>query len=127
MYYDLDVYRTVYRVMLEMNRILPNLPTLCRHGNGQRLCDKLMMVLVGIYRLSVVRDKLQTIEQLRQAMVEVSIYLRLMVDLRHISEKKYLELSALSDLAGKQFTQMAKAYRENRMKNSLGEVPCNKE
>lgn len=95
-YTNLPVFKATYQLLLDVSQMSPHLPRDCRYTLGQELRSRLMEIMVLIYRANSTRQKGSLISQMRQTVVEVQVYLRLMSDMRYISERKYAQLAELS-------------------------------
>ena len=71
---------------------MPNLPRDCRYSLGQELRHKIMEIIVLIYRANRTKKKVFIIAKMREVLLEVQVYIRLMSDLKYISERKYVAL-----------------------------------
>ena len=91
-YTNLPVYKASYSLMLEVNKLMPNLPRDCRYSMGQEIRQKIMEIIVLIYRANRTREKVAVISKMRETLLEVQVYIRLMSDLKYISERKYVQL-----------------------------------
>ena len=91
-YTNLPVYKASYSLLLEINRLMPNLPRDCRYSLGQELRHKIMEIIVLIYRANRNKKKIFIIAKMREVLLEVQVYIRLMSDLKYISERKYVAL-----------------------------------
>lgn len=91
-YTNLPIYKESYMLMLSVGKMMPNLPRDCRYTLGQDLRQKIMEIIVLIYRANRVRSKVAIISKMRENLLEVQVYLRLMCDMKYISERKYIEL-----------------------------------
>lgn len=108
-YTNLPIYKATYSLLFEVSRMMPDLPRDCRYSIGQDLKSGIMHILVLIYRANRSRDKSALISQMRETLLEVQIYMRLMCDLRYISEKKYLVLAEQSSGMSKQLAAWEKS------------------
>lgn len=95
--------------MLSVSRLMPDLPRDCRYTMGQDLRRKLMDVIVLIYRANRTRQKVQIISRMREVLLEAQVYLRLMCDMRYISEGRYLSLTELTESMSKQMAAWEKS------------------
>ncbi len=91
-YTNLPVYKSTYRLILSVVKMLPDLPRDCRYSMGQELRDKIMQIIVQVYRANRTRRKLPAITRMRESLVEAQVYLRLMCDMHYISERRYIDL-----------------------------------
>lgn len=108
-YTNLPIYKASYSLMLSVSRLMPDLPRDCRYTMGQDLRRKLMDVIVLIYRANRTRQKVQIISRMREVLFEAQVYLRLMCDMRYISEGRYLSLTELTESMSKQMAAWEKS------------------
>lgn len=91
-YTNLPIYKASYSLLLEINRMMPDVPRDCRYSIGQELRQKTMEIIVLIYRANRTRKKVFIISKMRECLLEVQVYIRLMSDMKYISERKYTQL-----------------------------------
>lgn len=91
-YTNLPVYKASYRLMLSLSRIMPNMSRDCRYTLGQDMRRKVMDVIILIYNANRERNKLGVIRKMQETFIEVLVYVRLMNDLKYISESVYIDL-----------------------------------
>lgn len=91
-YTNLPIYKASYSLLLEINRMMPSVPRDCRYSIGQELRQKIMEIIILIYRASRIKKKVFTISKMRETLLEVQVYIRLMSDMKYISERKYAQL-----------------------------------
>ncbi len=103
-YTNLPIYKASYLLLLEVNRMMPNVPRDCRYSMGQELRQKIMEIIVLIYRVSRIKNKVYTISKMREILLEVQVYIRLMSDMKYISERKYTQLIEQTTSMSKQMT-----------------------
>ncbi len=113
-YTNLPIYKASYSLMLEVNKMMPNLPRDCRYSLGQEIRQKIMEIIVLIYRASRVRKKVFIISKMRETLLEVQVYIRLMSDMKYISERKYTQLMEQTSSMSK---QMAAWERSEQLEN----------
>lgn len=91
-YTNLPIYKASYSLLLEINRMMPDVPKDCRYSIGQELRQKIMEIIVLIYRANRTRKKVFFISKMRECLLEVQVHIRLMSDMKYISERKYTQL-----------------------------------
>lgn len=91
-YTNLPIYKASYSLLLEINRMMPDVPRDCRYSIGQELRQKTMEIIVLIYRANRTRKKVFIISKMRECLLEAQVYIRLMSDMKYISERKYTQL-----------------------------------
>lgn len=119
-YTNLPVYKASYNLMLTLCRMMPNLPRDCRYSIGQETQRKMMDVIILIYNANRERNKISIIRKIQDAMLEVQVYVRLMNDMKYISEKKYFELIELIVSITKQMS----AWERSEKNKKSGEEAC---
>ena len=108
-YTNLPIYKASYSLLLDINRMMPNVPRDCRYSIGQELRQKIMEIIVLIYRANRTRDKLSIIAKMRECLLEVQLYIRLMSDMKYISERKYTVLVEQTTSMSKQMAAWEKS------------------
>lgn len=108
-YTNLPIYKASYSLLLDINRTMPNLPRDCRYSIGQELRQKIMEIIILIYRANRTRDKLSVIVKMRECLLEVQVYIRLMSDMKYISERKYINLVEQTTSMSKQMSAWEKS------------------
>lgn len=111
-YTNLPIYKAAYGLMLSVSKIMPLLPRDSRYSLGQDCRRKIMDIIVLIYRANRMRHKVRTISTMRETLLEVQVYIRLMCDLRHISERKYVELAEQTASMSKQMAAWEKSEQQ---------------
>ncbi|MBQ8761529.1 MAG: four helix bundle protein [Bacteroidales bacterium] len=113
-YTNLPIYKASYSLLLDINRMMPNVPRDCRYTIGQELRKKIMEIIVLIYRANRTRDKLSTIVKMRESLLEVQVYIRLMCDMKYISERKYINFVEQTTSMSKQLSAWEKSEISRR-------------
>ncbi len=120
-YTNLPIYRATYSLLLSIRQMLPHLPRDCRYTMGQELSQKTMAIIILIYRANRTRRKHTTIVQMREILLEVQVSLRLLCDLRYISEAQYTMLIEQTVTMSKQMVAWEKKEKEKQRDESLPE------
>ncbi len=108
-YTNLPIYKATYSLLLSVSQLLPNLPRDCRYSIGMELRGRLMAIIIQIYRANRVRNKVPIILAMRETLLEAQVYVRLLCDMRHISEGKYAELAERTQNMSKQMAAWEKS------------------
>lgn len=108
-YTNLPIYKASYSLLLEVNRMMSNLPRDCRYTIGQELRQKIMEIIILIYRVNRLRKKVFVIAKMREVLLEVQVYIRLMNDMKYISEGKYVQLIEQTTSMSKQMSAWEKS------------------
>lgn len=101
--------------MLEFIRMMSDLPRDLRYSIGQDVRNKIMEIIVHIYRANRSRNKVHIILDMRELLLEIQVYIRLLCDLHCISERKFVSLVELTTNISKQMSAWEKS--ENRKQN----------
>ncbi|MCK9303407.1 MAG: four helix bundle protein [Bacteroidales bacterium] len=108
-YTNLPIYKASYTLMLSVSKILPSLPRDCRYTFGQDVRQKIMEIITLIYRANRVRTKVSIISKMRETLLEVQVYIRLMNDMKYISIGKYTDLMEQTADMSKQMSAWEKS------------------
>ena len=104
LYYDLPVYRDVYRLILKIFEHTQNFPREYKYTLGQDIKRDGITLVRSIYRANKTRDKTEYLENFLDDFEILKLEVRLCVDMKILSMKKQAELAALMDSIGKQVT-----------------------
>lgn len=108
-YTNLPIYQASYMLLLDIARTMPILPRDCRYTIGQDLRQKMMEILVLIYRANRTRKKVSIISRMRELLLEVQVYMRLLCDMRNISQGKYAQWVEQTTAMSKQLVAWEKS------------------
>ncbi len=118
-YTNLPIYKAAYSLMLDVSRMMPNLPRDCRFSLGQDVRQGVMDIIIFIYRANRTRHKVPVIARMRESLLEVQVYFRLMCDLKYISEKKYVAFMELTTDMSRQMVLWEKSeYKKSDGQNN---------
>lgn len=109
LYTHLPLYKASYTLLLEINKMLVNVPRDSRFSIGQDLRHCVMQIILSIYRANSCTRKVSIIRHMRSLLVQVQVYIRLLCDMRHISEKQYLRLVEQTTAMSKQMAAWEKS------------------
>lgn len=110
-YTNLPIYKATYTLMLTISRMMPDLPRDCRYSIGQDVRRKVMEMIILVYRANRTRQKSGIIQQLRESLLEVQVLIRLMCDMKYISENRYMALVEQTTDMSKQLAAWEKSER----------------
>lgn len=108
-YTSLPVYGAIYQLLLQLSRLDQHMQRDYRYTLAQDVKRRLTDVLVMVYRANRIRDKQPVITSMREMMVEICVYLRLLCDLRQLSEGQYLALAQTANSVGRQLAAWEKS------------------
>ncbi|MCD8304056.1 MAG: four helix bundle protein [Prevotellaceae bacterium] len=119
-YTNLPIYKATYSLLLSVSKMLPNLPRDCRYSIGTDLRAKVMEIIILIYRANRTKNKAPIITRMRETLLEAQVYVRLLCDMRHISEGKYTELAERTQDMSRQMAAWEKSVT-NKQNSGRGE------
>lgn len=111
-YTNLPVYKASYRLLLDVSRIMRHVSRDNRYTIGQETRRRIMDIIVMIYRANRTRQKARVIAGMREALLEVQVCIRLLCDMRDISEGQYAALAEQTASMSKQMAAWEKSERE---------------
>lgn len=111
-YTNLPIYKAIYRLMLDFSKIMPDMPRDCRYTLGQDTRRRMMDIIILIYNANREHNKVAIIRKMANALLEVQVYVRLMCDMKYISENRYLELIEQIVSISKQMSAWEKAEKQ---------------
>lgn len=114
-YSNLPVYKASYTLMVEVAKTLKDTPRDCRYTMGQDLRQKIMDLIILIYQANRLKNKIEKIQLMRDNVLQIQVLIRLMCDLRYISERKYVQLVESTTDISKQLVSWEK-YERNKLK-----------
>lgn len=116
-YTNLPIYKLSYTFALEITKMYPNLPRDCRYSMAQQMRQRVLDLIVLIFRASRSKDKVLLISEMREVTVEIQVYCRLMKDMKYITDKKYVSLIDYTEMMSKQLSSW-----ENSERGKMGGV-----
>lgn len=122
-YTQLPIYKASYSLLLEISRLQKDIPKDSRYSIGQSLRSKIMDIIVLVYRASRSQNKVAIIMTMRETLLEVQVYIRLLCDMRQISEQRYGALATQTASMSKQMAAWEKSERgrSGRERNNDGQ------
>lgn len=109
LYSELPVYKVTYELLREVVMLTRNVSKDYRYTLCGDLREKLMGIMIQVYRANRTTEKRQHIAEARELVVESRIYMRLLADFRQISAMQYASLADKSELISKQLTAWEKS------------------
>jgi hypothetical protein len=102
--HHLEIYQSTYQFLKLVVTVTRNFPKEFKRLIGDDLRNETTAMVALIYRANVASDKVQHIEQLRERLQVVELFLRLSLDMRWISPKQYGALTRMTQSIGRQST-----------------------
>jgi hypothetical protein len=88
-YSSLPVYKASYDLLLEIFIFSKELSREYKYTVGQDLKKEVIGLLVGIYQANRVHEKEKIIQETREKLVIIRLYIRILKDLKEINIKKF--------------------------------------
>jgi len=104
LYYDLNVFKDVYRSILKMFEDTQGFPREYKYTLGQDMKRDAIVLVRSIYRANKARSKTEDLEAFLDDVEILKLEVRLCADMKILSIKKQAELALLMDGIGKQIT-----------------------
>jgi hypothetical protein len=104
LYYDLPVFKDVYKLILLIYSLTKDFSKEYKYTLGQDLKKDSMVLMRSIYRANKAKDKKEYLETFLDDFELLKLEVRLCVDMKIITIKKQVEISLLMDGIGKQIT-----------------------
>jgi len=117
LYYDLPVYRDVYRLILKIFEYTKDFPREYKYSFGQDLKHDSIVLVRSIYRANKAKSKTEYLEVFLDDFEILKLEVRLCVDLKILPMKKQAEITGLMDGIGKQITGWRNAAEVNELRN----------
>lgn len=121
-YTNLPIYKSAYSLLLALVRMMPDMPRDCRYTLGQEARQRAMDIIILVYKANKKRQRNAVIEQMHEKLIEIQVYIRLMCDLKYISEGCYTALAEYTVSMSKQLTAWEKS--ENSKYNDGAQGPA---
>ncbi len=102
LYYDLPVFKDVYKLVLKMYDYTKDFPRAYKYTLGQDIKRDSIQLVRSIYRANKAKEKRAYLETFLDDFELLKFEIRLCVDMKILSIKKQAELSRLMDSIGKQ-------------------------
>lgn len=122
-YTNLPLYKASYRLLLDVSHTLRRVSRDNRYTIGQETRRGIIDIIVMIYRANRTRQKAHIISTMRERLLEVQVGLRLLCDMRDISEGQYASLADQTASMSKQMAAWEKSERERERQSGGATAP----
>lgn len=112
-YTNLPVYEDSYQLLLCLVSFSRNMQRDFRYTLGEQVKNKVVEMMVLIFRANRSKDKTEHITQAREKLAEVQIVIRLLNELRQISDKQFTALVEKTVSISKQLSSWEKYTLRN--------------
>ena len=111
LYYHLPVYKTSYDLLLAIFQLTKNFSREYKYSIGQDLKKITTEMILNIYRANSTMSKKDIIQNGRENIEVIRLYIRLLKDLQQINVKKLIHLNELIESVSKQLSMWQKASK----------------
>lgn len=109
LYSDLPVYKATYDLLIAIFRFTKDFSKEYKYTVGESLKKETIELLTLIYRANVKRDKQEVLQEARERIEVIRLFIRLMKDMQQISLKKFVQINESVENVSKQLAGWQKA------------------
>ena len=109
LYSDLPVYKSTYDLLLAIFRFTKDFGKEYKYTVGGSLKKETIELLTLIYRANVKRDKQEVLQEARERIEVIRLFIRLMKDMQQISVKQFVQINEVVENVSKQLSGWQKA------------------
>jgi|TARA_B100000959_G_scaffold129935_1_gene136351 hypothetical protein len=110
-YNELPVYKASYDLLLEIFRFTKNISKEFKYTVGESLKKETTKLITLIYRANSKKDKYDVIQEARERIEIIRLFIRLMKDLKQISIKRFVLVNKQIENVSKQLTGWQKKIK----------------
>jgi len=108
---ELPVYKACYDLLLEIFRFTKNFSKEYKYTVGESIKKETIELLTLIFRANSRKDKVDVLQEARERIEVIRLFVRLMKDLHQISIKKFVLVNSRVEDVSKQLTGWQKAMK----------------
>ena len=109
---ELPVYKASYDLLIEIFKFTKDFSKEYKYTVGESLKNESIELLTLIFRANSKTDKQLVLQEARERIEVIRLFIRLMKDLQQISLKKFVQVNQKVEDVSKQLTGWQKAMRE---------------
>jgi hypothetical protein len=109
LYSDLPVYKSTYELLVATFKFTKNFSKEYKYTVGESLKKETIELLTLIYRANVKRDKNDVLQEARERIEVIRLFIRLMKDMQEISLKQFVQINETVENVSKQLTGWQKS------------------
>jgi len=113
LYNELPVYKKGYDLLMELYRLVTDLPKYYKYTLGSRLHDASFEVVNNIYKANAAKDKIPGIMQSRENIETIRLIIRILFDTKQISIKRMVLVNEMIEEVSKQLVGWQKYAQKN--------------
>ena len=115
LYSELPVYKATYDLLLGIFRFTKDFGKEYKYTVGESLKKETIELLTLIYRANVKRDKQEVLQEARERIEVIRLFIRLMKDMQQISVKQFVQINESVENVSKQLS----GWQKDGLKNIL--------
>ena len=115
LYSELPVYKATYDLLLGIFRFTKDFGKEYKYTVGESLKKETIELLTLIYRANVKRDKQEVLQEARERIEVIRLFIRLMKDMQQISVKQFVQINEVVENVSKQLS----GWQKDGLKNIL--------
>ena len=109
MHSDLPVYKATYDLLLGIFLFTKNFSKEYKYTVGESLKKETIDLLTLIFRANVKRDKYEVLQEARERIEVIRLFIRLMKDMQQISIQNFVQINDKVEMVSKQLTGWQKS------------------
>lgn len=113
LYSELPVYKSTYDLLLAIFNFTKDFSKAYKYTVGDSLKKETIELLTLIYRANTKRDKENVLQEARERIEVIRLFIRLMKDMHQISLKKFVQINIDVENVSKQLYSWQKAMNKN--------------
>ena len=106
---DLPVYKATYDLLLGIFLFTKNFSKEYKYTVGESLKKETIDLLTLIFRANVKRDKYEVLQEARERIEVIRLFIRLMKDMQQISIQNFVQINDKVEMVSKQLTGWQKS------------------
>lgn len=110
-YDELPVYKASYDLLLEIFKFTKEFSREYKYTVGESLKKETLELITLIYRANSKTEKWQTLQEAREHIEVIRLFVRLLKDLRQISLEKFVQINKKVETVSKQLTGWQKTVK----------------
>ena len=108
---ELPVYKASYDLLLEIFQFTKEFSKEYKYTVGESLKNETIELLTLIFRANSRTDKLQVLQEARERIEVIRLFIRLMKDLHQINIKKFVQVNQKVEEVSRQLTGWQKSLK----------------
>ena len=108
---ELPVYKATYDLMLSVFRFVKDFTKEYKYSVGDTLKKETMELMTLIYRANTRMEKVLVLQEARERIEVIRLYIRLMKDLQQVNIKQFVAVNREVELVSRQLTGWHQSVR----------------